>query len=304
MFFHKDLQAITDFYDLLPDTPPKNYSNAHDKFDQYIFVLIDAGNGTLKLKNREYPIEPNTTVVIHPNEPHTVTFKDVIRIMYIAFDRYEIANYLKIMTETHIYKSISPENLKPTNTHKDNLGKPLPFYFPTPVFKDSYELSGLLRKTHALEHLDVSTQENRVFLDELSFILFQTAYSIAQINQKAVKHNELKNLPFDIKDRLSKICDFIQENLNKEISIGYLAELVNVEASTFIKQFKEYLHITPYQYILEKRLERSNYLLTNTSLPMQQIAMEAGFSSLNSFEKALKRKFNASPSEIRQRKSS
>jgi AraC-like DNA-binding protein len=52
-------------------------------------------------------------------------------------------------------------------------------------------------------------------------------------------------------------------------------------------------------YILNVRLQKARYLLTNEDLPMSEVAFKVGFSSQAYFSTVFKSKFSVTPSEFR-----
>jgi AraC family transcriptional regulator len=67
----------------------------------------------------------------------------------------------------------------------------------------------------------------------------------------------------------------------------------------FHRLFKEVFRETPHEYGLRRRLERAARLLQETRLPVTQICLDTGFSSLGSFSTLFRRRFGVSPREIR-----
>jgi len=73
----------------------------------------------------------------------------------------------------------------------------------------------------------------------------------------------------------------------------------NMSEFHFFRCFKNVLGITPYQYLLEKRLQHSYSLLKQKELLISTIAKECGFPDVFTFSKAFKRKYGLSPSKYR-----
>jgi len=67
----------------------------------------------------------------------------------------------------------------------------------------------------------------------------------------------------------------------------------------FCRQFKQVFGLSPYQYILKKRLMYALLLLQQTNMHLAQAASITGFSDIFTFSKAFKRQFNAAPSKLR-----
>lgn len=78
---------------------------------------------------------------------------------------------------------------------------------------------------------------------------------------------------------LKKIIEHINSSLHKPISINELAQILNINQYYFCKLFKKSMGISPYQYILQKRVERAKKLLKISVLSIIEIAMECGFAN-------------------------
>ncbi|MGN0521761.1 MAG: helix-turn-helix domain-containing protein, partial [Eubacterium sp.] len=84
-------------------------------------------------------------------------------------------------------------------------------------------------------------------------------------------------------DCIQIIKEFIAENLNENLTVGKLAEIVNMSSSHFSRIFKRQTGFSPYDYILISRLNRAKYLLQVTDMTVASIAYETGFNSESNF---------------------
>lgn len=84
-------------------------------------------------------------------------------------------------------------------------------------------------------------------------------------------------------DCVQIIKEYISENLNENLTVGKLAEIVNMSSSHFSRIFKRQTGFSPYDYILISRLNRAKYLLQVTDMTIASIAYETGFNSESNF---------------------
>lgn len=84
-------------------------------------------------------------------------------------------------------------------------------------------------------------------------------------------------------DCVQIIKDYISENINDSLTVGKLAEIVNMSSSHFSRIFKRQTGFSPYDYVLVSRLNRAKYLLQVTDMTVASIAYETGFNSESNF---------------------
>ena len=98
---------------------------------------------------------------------------------------------------------------------------------------------------------------------------------------------------------LTRLDEYIQTHLHEKIQVAQLADLCHMSVSRFHACFRERTRLSPYQYVMKRRVERAAWLLKSTSLPVGEIAARTGFISRSSLNVAIKREFNASPVQLR-----
>ena len=82
-------------------------------------------------------------------------------------------------------------------------------------------------------------------------------------------------------------------------SLDTICQHMHISKYYFAHQFKKYFSLSPMQYLRNKKLEKSQKLLTYTSLNIAQIAEECGFSSADYFSTAFHHAYSISPKEYR-----
>ncbi len=100
-------------------------------------------------------------------------------------------------------------------------------------------------------------------------------------------------------DEIFEIANFISNNLNQNLNVDELAKGAHLSKYYFIKQFKKYIGVTPYDYILQCRILKAKTLLSNTSLYISEIAFETGFASESNFSMQFKTITSMSPTTYR-----
>lgn len=103
---------------------------------------------------------------------------------------------------------------------------------------------------------------------------------------------------------LEAIDRYIEQNLNRRITVAQLAGSVFLGESQFHMLFKEQMGITPHQYVLGKRIDMAKALIEQGNLSLGQIADLTGFSGQSTFTHTFARLQGVSPSQYKKRFSS
>jgi AraC family transcriptional regulator len=100
---------------------------------------------------------------------------------------------------------------------------------------------------------------------------------------------------------LQKAIESIEQNLDRAMTIQQLAQTANVSISVFAHSFKKEMGISPYQFIINQRLERAKKLLLDrdTNLPISTICQMCGFSNTSVFTTRFRQKYGLSPAKYR-----
>jgi len=92
---------------------------------------------------------------------------------------------------------------------------------------------------------------------------------------------------------------FYKKTLPKNISLEKIAALSCMSAFHFNRVFKQVTAISPYQYLLQFRLQHAEQLLKETSESIAAIGYLSGFNSPDHFSYAFKAKNKLSPMDFR-----
>lgn len=95
------------------------------------------------------------------------------------------------------------------------------------------------------------------------------------------------------------LIELIEDGMDGEISLHTLARRADMSVSQFIKCFTATFRTTPYQYVLDRRIDRAKRLLTTTALSITEIASTVGFSSPSHLATTFKGRVGITPSSYR-----
>ena len=109
------------------------------------------------------------------------------------------------------------------------------------------------------------------------------------------------NLKFS-NEKIEKVLAEMLIHYNKPIDIKKYAEICNVGEDHFIRIFKVYTGLPPYNYQLKLRISHAIELLENTPMNVSECAEEVGFGDAAYFSKIFKKFTGKSPSYYKGRK--
>jgi transcriptional regulator GlxA family with amidase domain len=99
--------------------------------------------------------------------------------------------------------------------------------------------------------------------------------------------------------RLLRAKDKMDGAPHQDWSAARLAEVSAVSPAYFAREFKQAFGLPPHRYLLTRRIERASALLRDTDLPITEIALQTGWTSLGTFGRIFRDITGASPGELR-----
>lgn len=101
------------------------------------------------------------------------------------------------------------------------------------------------------------------------------------------------------KEIMKKTREILNNSYNKAPNLSNIAHELGFSDSHLIRLFKKYYGLTPNEYIIKMKVEKSMELLYQTDLDIITIAYEVGFKSLSNFYKFFKEYAGYTPKEYR-----
>jgi len=100
--------------------------------------------------------------------------------------------------------------------------------------------------------------------------------------------------------KLNTVIEYITENLGGAPTLGQMAAVAQLSPYHFARQFKAATGLSPYQYVISRRVERAQHLLReDEELGLAEVALRAGFSDQSRFSFQFKRIVGVTPRQFR-----
>lgn len=108
-----------------------------------------------------------------------------------------------------------------------------------------------------------------------------------------------KEIQADYKNRINRVFEFIDENLESDLSLSTVSGIAFFSPFHFHRVFKFVTGETLNEYVTRRRIEKSASDLLHKNATATEIAHNYGFSDNSSYSRAFKKYFGVSPTEFK-----
>ena len=99
---------------------------------------------------------------------------------------------------------------------------------------------------------------------------------------------------------IKKACTFVEDHYSDNITVEDISFYVGLDRTYLYRIFKKHLRMSPSQYLITYRLEKSVEMLENHELPIAEIGLGVGFHDASHFYKAFSAKYGMPPKKYRE----
>jgi len=205
-------------------------------------------------------IASNGSVLIsHPYELHDNKLMEKIGVSFTSF-------YIN----QDIFNSISPfKNISFNNKVIENIS--------------------IRNQIEVLIQLIQTSRNSKNFILEFYPAFHQFIYEISIFHgvDMPYKFNKISNL-------IEEVKEYIVSRLNSKLNLNDLAKIVGMNKFQFIRWFKKQVGITPFEYILIKRIGLSKKLIRE-GMPLVDVSLDSGFYDQSHFSNYFKKYVGLTP---------
>ena len=144
----------------------------------------------------------------------------------------------------------------------------------------------------------------RKIIQELQFCKFGFEdYTASMLNDILLlvsrQQHDGKKVAGILQEQIESAVVYFNENYNTKISIEDYAKELHISTNWFIHNFKQYMGISPAQYILSLRIMNAQNLLERGVYNIREVAEVVGYENPLYFSRVFKKEVGMSPTEYR-----
>ncbi len=232
--------------------------------DYYEMELILSGKAIHTINGKSYEISKGDIYLMFPYNFHLLEIKEPLELINIKFSEQTVNPeilYRLVSADTHIAYRLSPQN-----------------------YEKTFSLFDLL--TDEYQKKQTSYQSFIKNLCECIMISMIRTLNITTPVSSGTKP-------------IYRSLLYINRKFREPVSLKELADEAGLSKNYFSTIFYKTFGIHINEYINNVRLDYAKNLIISTTIPITQIAFNAGFGSFPVFSRAFKSRFKISPSQMR-----
>lgn len=253
------------------------------EFNDFVVTSMLRGKKRIHYQdNTPFEYLPGETFIIPPQSGFRVDFPEAsetnpTQCIALAINRTIIDETLHLLNE------------KFPKEGKDNLWK---IDFDTFYFYNSQDLAHTINKIVRECRSDIPTKDALAYL------------SLQELIIRIVQTQTLKRVESDqymlaeINSPISVAVDFIRSHIGEGINLRDLSKKACMSTSTFYRNFKRELGVSPVEFITHERIKYAKRLLVNPKMQINEVSFAVGFEDSNYFIRTFKKYVGLTPKQF------
>lgn len=232
--------------------------------DHYLIHYVEKGKGIFKVRGKTYELSEGEGFLICPNE---VTF---YRADYDEPWSYFWVGFHGTRAESYLFRANLTQN--------------------SPIFKTENN-SMVLNNFRQMIKTKTLTKSREIHLLGHLYIFF------AQLIEASTETKEFHD--YNRKEYyVIKVVEYIEKNYSRKISVCEMADYIGLDRSYLTNLFKQFLNVSPKEFLIQYRIEKACELMKNTDLSIGNISRSVGYEDQLAFSKIFKKIKGQSPSKF------
>lgn len=234
---------------------------------------------TVKVRETSYDLRPGDILIVPPGELHSLTAPPSgLRLIYM----FDLAVLSRIRGFSYLTAFLSqPTLITPENS--------------TPIYEQEAHLLLNLMEDYMC---DDNLRDLTIYSKLIHFFVCYSQHRIQSegfISQTSRRSDRRKLLL----DTMNTVFEYLDEHYDENLTLEKVADVAGFSKYHFSRLFKQCSGYNFYDYLCHRRIKAAEVLLMNPDLPITEIALQSGFSSLSSFNRTFKKLKSCTPSEYR-----
>ena len=275
--FHLRLHEMTK-EPLWPEPVPPHWH------EEYEFLVITKGSGTACLNTRTMKVQAGDILFINTGIVHSFRAEagDILAFYALDFGRELLNSYGNDdIQQKYISRQANGELI-----FRDHFRREDPVW--NVLFEPLEEIRSLCLK---------NMEENELLIKS----------DLLRIWHFLCKDAEATSLSFKKRDDekvllMKEILQYIQENYEKNVTLGELAEAFHMSEGQFCRFFKSQVGMTAIEYLNYYRIGVSCDRLRESDTPISEIAIGCGYNNISYFNRTFRKYMHCTPGEYRVKK--
>lgn len=236
--------------------------------DYYVIHYVESGKGEYTYNNTTYAVSANQCFMLLPG----------ISTFYVA-DQAEPWNYYWLGIE-------GEDAAELVNALVDASGGRLIFDVGNGEALAS-AINRMITRTNEINNGGAVYTKSSHFLQAYTHLVFDMLLSRSQEKAGFAKN-----------DAIAEVVSYIEKNYKEEIKLALLCKTIGIDRTQLFRIFKKEYGVSPQEFLINYRLNRSVALMKETNASLGKVALESGFKNYSHFSKTFKVKFGKTPNEF------
>ncbi len=230
----------------------------------------------VSINNKEYLLHRKEIIIMHPGEIHSTEAKEENNTLILQFDPNLLTGIKDFYRNYSILQSIRLIRAEELDIHT--------------------QLVSLLLEMKNIYYSKIHFKEAILYTKLIEFYTIlgnKYVYSTNRFPDVVQKKQD------EYRKILIRVCNYINENITMDLSLETIATYAGFSKFHFSRLFRQFTNCSLPDYITAQKIKKAESLLLNPDLSITEIALQSGFNSLSTFNRAFKEAKKLSPTEFK-----